>query len=207
MAVVHHHGAQQREELARVAAAHDLVPRWETEFAVTVLWLCLSSIPALCLFSVGVRLSSSSGIDVSAIPLLLLWGACAGLTAPIYLRHLGVIEPVAALRPAAAAPHHLPPACAGFLEEARAIRTDPAELDHLLRRAWELMQDVERAEPSVHAFLEQTGATLRPIRELLETRATSGRSRATKGLLHERLLAALASFENALRHPRSAGFR
>lgn len=175
------------------------------KFAVTSLWSSLSALPSLVLHALEVPMIE--GHDAGALILSGLWFLCGALTSPALVRILGAVPVVRALPPAGPRLDHLPPACAVLVREAATIRgqLDAVRLEEALQRAWELANAIDRiADPEVRALLEQCGATLQPVRQLVAAHANSA---APVDQLRARLGAALMTFERALEAPQTRPFR
>lgn len=185
------------------------VPRASRTIAVTLLWVIGSVLPMLVILAVGAALVLGAKAESRwlLVPLLGCWIAVAGAASLAYVRLIGSVDEVRAVRPRPRALHHLPAACARLVEEAAAIREDLGDVEAALQRAWELANALERAPGEVQQVLEGTGATLQPVRALIEARAGAGRSRLPRARVREQLTKALASFEAALERPRAGGFR
>jgi hypothetical protein len=174
------------------------------KFGLTGAWLMVSALPSLLLLMLGFRLIGRG--DQTSLFLSWLWVLCGIATAPVYRKMLAAMPEVKALPPDERRLEHLPSACARMVREAETIRVhvDTLGLDAALQRAWELANEVDRADPAVRAEIERAGASLQAIHELVATRAEApGDAKQQR----TRLIAALTEFEQALDSPRARGFR
>jgi hypothetical protein len=174
------------------------------KFVVTGVWLMVSASPSLILFALGLKMTGRG--DQTMAFLSWLWVLCGIATSPVYRKMLAAMPEVKALPPDERRLEHLPSGCARLVREAATIRVhlDAIGLDAGLQRAWELANEVDRADPTVRAEFERAGASLQAIRELVATRADSPGDAAQQ---RTRLLDALAQFERSLDSPRARGFR
>lgn len=165
----------------------------------------ISALPSLILLALGWQLPSTRG-DQTSLILSWLWVLCGIATAPVYRKMLAAMPEVKALPPDERRLDHLPSACARLVREAETIRVHIGTLglDAALQRAWELANEVDRADPGARAEIERAGASLQAIRELVATRAESPGDAEQQ---RTRLIAALAQFERSLDSPRGRAFR
>lgn len=177
--------------------------------AATLAWIVWSGVPLLFLMVLEIPLYPGRPITMNGFFPWMLWALCAGLSMPVYLRLLGHVGTVMALPPPTRPLPHLPPGGARLVDEVAAIRAelDGGDVEVALQRAWELTNEVERAPVELRGFVEQAGATLQPVRELLASRAAGKRARLAPAGVRERLGQTLAAFETALCEPRGVKYR
>jgi hypothetical protein len=173
-----------------------------------VAWLILAAVvPVLVLVVLRVDLGSSSGADTSMFVVPMLWLVCVGLTARWFGQAISEIPDGPVFAPVVHPLPHLPRPLVPLVAEAAAIQRDldGCRLEPVLVRAWELANSVDALPPDLRFALEQTGATLAPVRELIVLRAGGSRVPRARQLAH--LDAALAAFVRATVTPTGAGFR
>ena len=181
--------------------------RFLARFAIIVLWLALVLLAPLLVPLAGLDFAASWGEDTSWFTVPLIWFLCLLATAPWIGRRLNtdLLEPADA-PPLPAPPPHLPGPLRDILAEADAIHHDLAatRLDVCLTRAWELANTIDLLAPDLRGALERTGASLTPVRALVDRRAADRRAPKARQLTD--LDHALAEFRRALvRAP--TGFR
>ncbi|PRP93624.1 hypothetical protein [Enhygromyxa salina] len=174
---------------------------------ISTAWVLGTSVPSWILAVCKVGLHSSCGTDASIVILPMLWLVCIALTSSFHARMLGHVDEVQPSLEPAPELHHLPRACAQFVNEAAAIRANLDEPHDALARAWQLAGEVDRARPEIRVIIEQYGATLDAVKPLLEARMRRGRGRLSNDQLAQRLAAVLSAFEDALRCPSATTFR
>jgi hypothetical protein len=171
-------------------------------------WLVLTAVvPVAILIVFRVDMGSSSGADTSGFALPMLWLLCIGLTARWFSQAITAVIDDPARPPAIHPLPHLPRPLVRLVAEAAAIRRDlaPRRLDPVLLRAWELANTIDALPPDLRFALDETGATLAPVRELVVLRAGASRVPPARQLAH--LDAALAAFLHATVTPAGATFR
>lgn len=181
--------------------------RFLERFAIIVLWLVLVLLAPLLVPMVGLDFYASWGEDTSWFAVPLIWFLCLLATAPWIGRHLNndLLDPADAPPPPAPPPHLSGP-LRDILAEADAIHHDLAatRLDACLTRTWELANTIDLLAPDLRGAIERTGASLTPVRTLVDLRAANRRIPRIRQLTD--LGHALAEFRRALGHEPS-GFR
>ncbi len=180
------------------------------KFLTVVAWLLTAALPTEVLFMLDVDFRSSSGADTSFFALPMIWLACIGLSGPWFGRvYAGLTDypPRRFVRQPPRSLPHLPRPLVRLVVEAEAIRRDlgPRRFDPALLRAWELANTVDALPPDLRFTLDETGATLEPVRALVVLRASDSRVPLARQLAH--LDAALAAFLRATVTPAGGSFR
>lgn len=176
------------------------------KFVVAAAWQAVCAGPSLVLLALGISLTGGRG-DQNSESLVFLWILLTIATTPVAWKMIGAVPEVKALPPDERRLEHLSPSCARLAREAGAIRAhlDTNGFDAALQQAWALANEVEQVGPAVRAELEQAGASLQGVREIVAGRAAARRGDAKPQ--RAELLAALEAFEHALVSPRGRGFR
>lgn len=173
---------------------------WE-RYLVLALWLLAAWLPSLALWVVF----GYFGLFYAPLLWLLTLGASAPAMGSV-LGHTGDLE---ALPPESRPLLHLPPALAGMVREAAAIRRELHSngLEPALERAWILTCEFNSLPAEQRAGLDRCLEALTDIRALIDLRAEPGRARVTDAFHRNRLSCALTDFETSLAEPGCVGFR